>query len=182
MFILSIIIAIIIGYLYKGQLRNLMQLQIQGFAFIFASFLVELMAKMLLKMNIIELGIVSYTLHLITYVLLFIMLFKNKKNLGFKFIGVGSLLNALVIFANDGIMPVGQWALSKLGISTTTQIEGMYLVMNDKMNFRILGDILPVHLKKIAFILSIGDLFIMLGIILVIAQGMKQNNKVAEPI
>lgn len=176
MFTVSIIIAMMIGFLAKGSLCNLKYVRIKGIIFIFASFAVELVAKTLLKLNMIELGRISFILHLMTYILIFIMIFKNKQNLGMKFIGVGTLLNAIVIFSNGGIMPIGTNALNTLGVSLTSDIGGMYRIASEATYLLYLGDILPVHLGKVGFILSAGDLFIMLGVIVIIATTMVKGD------
>lgn len=180
MFIVSIIVAIIIGFLSKGSLSNLKYIRIKGIAFIFASFAVELVAKILLKMNMIELGVISFTLHFITYMLIFIMIFKNKHSLGMKFLGIGTLLNAIVILCNGGIMPIGTNALKQLEIPLTSDIEGMYHIANEATRLLYLGDILPVHLWKIGFIVSVGDIFIMIGLIVIIVQTMTQIEQTGD--
>lgn len=179
MFVLSIVVAVIIGYLCKGQLSNLRFVQIKGITLIFASFIVEWMTKILLKQNILALGKVSWSLHLFTYILLFVMIFRNWEKNAIKLIGIGTLLNALVIFSNNGIMPVGIWAMERLGIPRGVTLEGMYLVMHDQMYFKILADILPVRIMNRGFILSIGDLFLMAGLMLIVIQGMKKTESIA---
>lgn len=177
MFLIAIIIGLIIGFLAKGHLSNLTHIKFKCVMLIFASFAVELLAKILLKMNIIELGVISFTLHLITYLLLFIMIFKNKHRLGVKLIGVGTLLNAIVIFANGGMMPIGTYALNYLGISPTNKVAGMYYVATEGTHFLYLADILPIYLWKIGFILSVGDLWIILGIMVLIVQTMTKEGE-----
>lgn len=180
MFAVSIISAIIIGLLLKGHLSNLKYLRIKSVFLIFASYGVELLAKMLIKGNIIEIGKISFILHLITYILIFIMLFKNRHSLGMQFIGGGTLLNAIVIFANGGMMPIGTYALRKLDIPLTSKVQGMYHITHEGTYFPYLGDILPVYLWKVGFILSLGDLLIMVGIILMIVQTMIRGEQVKE--
>lgn len=175
MFVLSIVVAVIIGYLCKGQLSNLRFVQIKGITFIFASFIVEWIAKILLNQNMIELGNVSWSLHLFTYILLGIMIVKNWGKGSIKLIGIGTLLNALVIFSNNGIMPVGTWAMERLGIPEGATLQGMYLVMHDQMHFKILADILPIRIMNRGFILSIGDLFLIAGLMIIIIFGMKKE-------
>lgn len=173
MFGISLIVGIILGYLLKGKLSHLMYLNIKGIWLILVGFLLERGLNFLLKMGVIELGNLTYLLDLVMYILIFIFIGMNIKLKPLWVMGIGFLMNAIVIFANGGAMPVSPKAMAYMGIPTETMLTGLYTVMNEGTHFKILADILPVYLTKVGFLISMGDIVLCLGMIWLVIKGMK---------
>lgn len=99
----------------------------------------------------------------VSYSILFLILILNAHLRGFKMIAVGSLMNALVILLNGGRMPVYEPLARSLGLNLTikhTFVDSFTLKL-------LLGDWIPIILpwgRK--FLISPGDIFVYLGIIL----------------
>lgn len=100
-----------------------------------------------------------YWLHLVTYLLILIPLLLNLEWQGFRFMAVGTILNFAAIFTNGGMMPV------KVPEGYAPVFDMGHTLMTEATNFKFFGDFIflgpPYPLPKV---LSIGDLFLILGV------------------
>jgi hypothetical protein len=91
-------------------------------------------------------------------------------------IGIGWALNAIVIVANGG-MPVSRWAYAASGQSEhIRQGFGSFyrvVIAGPKTKLLRLGDVIPIRVFR--EVVSIGDLFLMVGIALVIVAAMRSG-------
>lgn len=173
MFGISLIVAIILGYLLKGKLSHLMYLNIKGIWLILVGFVLERGLNFFLKSGVLELGSLTYLLDLVMYIMIFIFIRINIKLKPLWVMGIGFLMNAIVIFANGGAMPVSPKAMAYMGIPTANMLAGLYTIMNEETHFKILADILPIYLTKVGFVISLGDIVLCLGMIWLIIKGMR---------
>ena len=103
--------------------------------------------------------------------LLILTVWLNRSTPGFLVLGVGLLLNTIVILANGGHMPASLQALQGAGIATSQAAfeagrTANSSVMNDSTLFWFLGDVFWVpQTLPLANVFSIGDVFIALGAI-----------------
>jgi len=112
------------------------------------------------------------------YVFVFLVIWFNRKYLGLWFIGIGGLLNALVMMFNGGRMPVD---ISRLG-NEPYMAEALELIMKGSDNkhvaidsatkIPILADIIsvPGFISMGMPLISIGDIIIAAGLFLLIMQ------------
>lgn len=176
MFIISTAAAIIIGYLLGGKLKNLENINLKAIYLIFISFGLEFAIVMCMRKGLLSIGIITYFLDLVMYLVLFIFVILNRKNFFIVIMGTGFLLNALPIFLNGGAMPVSQEAVNMLGFSSNTSTEGLYTIIDSSTKLWFLGDIIPVKFMN-SFIISIGDIFSALGLVLLVITGMQRKGK-----
>lgn len=113
-----------------------------------------------------------FIIFIVKYALLFIFIFFNTKHKHMKIIGMGVLMNFLVILFNGGAMPVSRRALEIPSLAKQVEmiqsgVLSNYTLMTDKTPLWILADIIYIPWPKEQFI-SIGDIIIMLGIFLFI--------------
>jgi len=174
MFIQVIILAILIGLILKGNFKNLSNVRIEGIYLILASFLLEAVVIMSIKKGILSIGPITYYADMAMYLLLFIFVYKNKKNPLILIIGLGFVLNAIPIFANGGMMPVGVNAANAAGITQNVATQGLYKLVDGNTKFWFLGDIIPYTVLN-KNIVSIGDLVSAVGIMLLIIKGMRDS-------
>ena len=97
MFGISLIVAIILGYLLKGRLSHLINLQIRGIWLILIGFLLERGLNLLLKIGWMELGILTYLLDLLMYILILIFIWRNSRLKPLCAMGIGFVMNAIPI-------------------------------------------------------------------------------------
>jgi len=103
------------------------------------------------------------TLHLVSYVLAAAFLWANRRIVGLWVVALGTLLNAIAIFSNNGVMPASAAALRSAGrLETTDGFINSGVLEHPRLAF--LGDVfamptwLPLH-----NVFSVGDVCIALG-------------------
>jgi len=116
---------------------------------------------------------------LLSYVLLSLFVWRNRRLAGIQIVGLGVILNLLVILANGGLMPITPETLAQLNPGTTPGqwLPGTHygyskdILLQSEARLWVLSDILVLPRPfpwPTAF--SLGDLFIAIGII-VLLQG-----------
>jgi len=178
MFIQVIVLAIIIGFIFKGNLNNLADIKIEALYLVVVSFLIEAVVILTIRKGLIHIGYITYFIDVFMYTLLFIFVYKNRKNPYIMLMGFGFLLNAIAIFLNGGTMPVSSEALKTAGMTFNVGSQGLYNVIGDTTRLWFLGDIFPyTFIQK--NIVSVGDLLAAVGMLLLIVKGM-QKSKIME--
>lgn len=174
MFIEALFFAVIIGYILKGKIKNLENVDIKATYLVFISFLIEFMIVISIKKGFFNIGIFTYLLDVIMYVLLVIFIYFNKKNKFILLMGLGFFLNAIAIFLNGGTMPVSTKAAQTAGLTLNMSKEGLYSLINENTKVWFLGDIIPLTFLR-HFAISIGDIIAVVGLMLFIITGMKKT-------
>ena len=174
----ALIVSIIIGYIFKGRLMNLEKLEIKKIYLIFTGYGVQIITVLLIRRGILALGFITFILHLLVYIFLFAFIYFNRDNKFFILIGIGFLLNAVVIFANGGLMPVGVKQLDILGFPHNVSSRGLYILADSKTKVYYLADIIPAKFP-IKYSASIGDYISVLGMGWLVILGM-MDHKVKE--
>lgn len=178
MFLVSLVVAIVIGLLLKGDIRKLDASNLKGIYLAFFAFLIEFVLFTLIRKKVIEKSIVTYIFYLIQYILILSFVFVNRRDYAILVIGIGIFLNALAIFLNGGAMPVSANAMVKAGMApsldlvkeTMASSEGLYQVATQKTIFAFLGDCIALG----KYVISIGDIFIALGLMGYVIKEMKK--------
>ena len=176
MFIEALIFAVIIGYILKGKIKNLENVDIKRTYLVFISFFIEFFIIISIRKGFFNIGIFTYILDFIMYVLLVTFIYFNRKNKYIVLMGLGFLLNAIPIFLNGGAMPVSAKAAETAGLSLNMSKEGLYSLINENTRVWFLGDIIPLTFLR-HFAISIGDIIAVLGLMLFIITGMKKTAK-----
>jgi len=176
MFIEGLIFAVIIGYILKGRIKNLENVDIKCTYLVFISFFIEFFIIIVIRKGFINIGIFTYILDAIMYILLAAFVYFNRKNKYIVLMGLGFLLNAIPIFLNGGAMPVSTKAAETAGLSLNMSKEGLYTLINANTRVWFLGDIIPLTFLR-HFAISIGDIMAVLGLMLFIITGMKKAAK-----
>ena len=80
MFIEGLIFALIIGYILKGNIKNLENVDVKGVYLVFISFFIEFFIVIFIRKGLFNIGIFTYILDFIMYILLVIFICFNRKN------------------------------------------------------------------------------------------------------
>ncbi len=113
---------------------------------------------------------------ILTFVGIVIGLLKNRKIAGVKWIATGAIVNALGLLLNGGTMPVSDRALLLTGQeSVLMEADARHKLMNET-SFWFLGDWIPL----IQYVLSPGDLFVGIGVILLIVKHSRCRKKLGD--
>lgn len=185
MFIEALIIGIIIGYIFKGSLKNLEDIKIKALYLAVGAFSVEFVLFSLVRKGILSRGYLTTCIYIIEYALIFLFIYFNRENKYILIMGLGFLLNALAIFSNGGAMPVSAKAAVIAGLAPSidavkASAEGLYVVQNESTRLYLLGDIIPkTYLRH--YVISIGDIIAAIGLMMFIINGMKSKKTIKLP-
>ena len=178
------ILSIIIAKLRKGKFKNLENIDIRAWYLLLVAASIQILSSIIKKLGF-EFENIFFYLHIFSYILMMACLLLNLKKNSMKIFLIGLILNFIVIFANGGKMPV-----SLNGIKGINDNIGIELPIGD-FDIKHIGvtqDTKLVYLADIilipepyplAKILSIGDIFIMIGLFVFLQEGMviKEDNE-----
>ena len=106
-------------------------------------------------------------LHISSYVLDAYFVFANRHLKGVPVVALGAALNVLAITVNGGVMPASASALKIAGIAERAGFDNSAALAHEHLAF--LGDVIPVPGPwPIGNVLSIGDLIIFIGALIVL--------------
>lgn len=178
MFVEALFLAVVVGYLLKGRLRNLEFVTIRGVYCVILPFLLQSIMNLLVRLGFFHESIITLVIDIVLYFFLLYFTMLNRKNPFILIMGFGFLLNGIVIIINGGVMPVSYNSSIMAGLPNYANIRniGLYELIDSHTKLWVLGDIFPLKLG-IKFVFSIGDVFISLGLILFIITGMKKAKK-----
>jgi len=113
---------------------------------------------------------------ILTFIGVIIGLFKNRKIAGVKWIIIGAVLNLLALLLNGGTMPVSEKALQLTGQGIGSfDTDARHHLMNETL-YWALGDWIPL----IRYVLSPGDIFAGIGVLLLIVRNSDHRIKLGE--
>ncbi len=182
---------LIVALLRGGTVRGLASLPVRGRAVVLAAFLMQLpLLYFPAEKASSHLNLERYLL-LLSYLLILVIVWKNRKLSGFRALGLGLLLNLMVMMANGGFMPIQPRVLEDFGHQHMVhKMESGYRVLRSKnilltreeARLWILSDVLvldPPLLPPRA--LSPGDLLIAVGAFVFIQSAML-SSLVTSPV
>jgi len=186
MLIFSIVFGIIIGFLRRGSLYRLGEIKIKYSGLLFLSFGLKFVIYTQTQSPdagwLLEYGAL---LHMLLYLPLFYVLWKNWELFAVPFLSVGIIANALVIFINQGQMPVSAQGLEQVELDFLYEILqkggfATHSLIEAETRLAFLGDVIvfpPFLDLPISQLVSIGDILIFLGMVLFIQHAMVYQNK-----
>lgn len=168
--------------------RDLANLELNaGWAFILAALCDGGLALATSK-NLIAPEIAGPLAKLLVLLLVGYGLWANRHLKGLWFAALGLLCNTLVIFANGGHMPVSATALRAAGMEhaideVTRKYDAVHSLMDASTRLWILGDLIPLRLGEVyRNVISIGDVYLMIGVALTVLEGaLRAKRKAEEP-
>ncbi|HPU00793.1 MAG: DUF5317 domain-containing protein [Firmicutes bacterium] len=169
MLIEAILLGLVIGWLRRGQLRHLAGVKLAGWALVLLALAIKLAIMIDFNLGWSLFAPAAPYLHLISYLPLLAFVFLNRSQWGMILMGLGLLLNLIVIAANGGFMPVNPAFLTppmQEGLLSGTA-SPLHTVLTDESLFPLLGDQIPIP-YRVDKVISIGDLLLGLGIALFI--------------
>ena len=119
-------------------------------------------------------------LHVLSYVLDAYFLFANRRLTGVPLVAVGAALNVLAITTNAGVMPANATALRISGIASRPGFDNSAVLAHPHLAF--LGDVIPVPGPwPIGNVLSVGDLIIFLGALIILHAACGSRLAIGRP-
>lgn len=170
--IIIITLGILRAFLKGGQLSRLMDVQIRWPLLILFSFLLKATFHPLIQQHINFEPWMIMSVFAIQHLLLFIFIGLNIRKRYMWLIGMGIFLNFLVSLLNGGAMPVSRQVLEINSLAKQAHLLQIgkipnYILIHAKTPLWFLGDIIYIPILQGQFI-SIGDIFLIIGILLFI--------------
>ena len=161
--VVAVAAGILIGFIRGGSLRTLGDTDLRAVWVVFVGVGLQLASTVAEHADLggLALGLVLASF---TGVLWFAAL--NFRLPGMTLIALGALCNLVVISVNGG-MPVSREALEKVGLGDTT-FRGAHHALTDDSRLTFLADVIPISVS--ANVVSVGDIIIWAGILLLIQQ------------
>lgn len=171
------LLGLIAGWLRGGKIRRLTELTLPGWPLAVTALAIQLAIKAGSNCGWDYVFIAAPYLHIISYAPLFWFVYLNRNNRAMVLIGLGLLLNFIVIASNRGFMPVN---LSGLAPHLQEQFSSgagspLHAALTDKTVFPFLAD--QIRLTYVFNrIISIGDILLALGIAFLVQHHMVMNS------
>jgi len=153
--LLVIVIALVVGALRGGSLRNLSGIRVRMWWLLLVGF-VLLAAASFVPANRHELAV---ALILISYLPLLAFVLLNRKLSGIWIAGLGILMNFTVIVANGGMPVLAEAALIATNATGSLVLDAKHVLLTPDTTFPFLGDVIPLP----GAVLSLGDVLLALG-------------------
>ncbi|MDR7870981.1 MAG: DUF5317 domain-containing protein [Tissierellaceae bacterium] len=176
------VLSLIVAKLRKGKIKNLEKIEIKAWYLLLIAASIQIISSIFKKNGLIfESGL--FFLHILSYILILICILLNLNKNSMKAFLIGVVLNFIVIFANGGKMPVSLNGIKGINDNISTELpmsdyDIKHQGVTSDTKFVYLSDIIlipkPYPLPKI---LSIGDIFIMIGLFIFIQEAMVIDEK-----
>lgn len=172
----ALVLGLLIGTWRGGRMANLAEVRWRWpLLFVFAMLWQRIPFLMVREWPALQPAVVW--LYLSSYALLAVAVGLNWDDPAFRWIGLGLLLNFLVIALNGGRMPVWSTAVDiarlKVDLTTAGAATSPHTLMTEATRLKFLGDVLPLPPPyPRPRVLSIGDVFLAVGIAFLLIRGM----------
>lgn len=178
--IISIICGVAAGILAGGKISNLRFFKLNKIPLVLIAFAIQLCAQVVSARGVVPPQAFNIGIYALSYIMLLYAFWSNKKYVGVVTIGLGSLLNAVVILVNGGKMPVSLEALERAGLDKMADMlvrgaDSKHSLLNENTYLGFLSDIIhiPGFPGIMMGIVSIGDLLIMIGLFILTYEVIK---------
>jgi hypothetical protein len=164
MFLETIVFGFAVAWLRGGRLKDDFGLHHMWLAPV--AFMLQVFNRMVVPTS------VQIPVTMLSYALLFYFAWINFRSPGIPLVGVGMLLNVLVIAANGGRMPVALDTARGLGIDVSDFAHGVvakHMALTAASRLQFLGDVIPMP-WPIARVISVGDIFAVIGAFLIVQE------------
>ncbi len=179
----GLILGMIIGKLRGGKIEQLGKFMFRSSFLLVFALILQIGTSILISIDN-KIAVNNRTiLYIISYIMLFIVLFLNLGRKSVWFIFIGAFANFIALVLNGGSMPIDVALLEKMGFENMFQsfkagAMPNYIDINNAYSFTsYLGKkFVTPAIYPLKQIFSIGDMFISLGILIFI-QGIMQTNR-----
>ncbi len=178
--LIAIILGVATGYLFKGRLNNLANLNFRGLVLLVSSLALRfiLFREFFLESSLAsQVGSFFYNL---SNFLALAFLALNLSEPGVKLIFAGTFSNTLAILLNGGRMPTSLKALKLVNqedLVLKITHYGWYpsSLANLQTKLSYLGDVIPFRfpIRALEAVISAGDILILAGFFILIVKGMQ---------
>jgi uncharacterized protein DUF5317 len=166
--LIALLLGIGIGLLRGGSLKTLSGAELRGVPLVFTGVVLQIGSTLAGRTSADWLPL---ALVLISFACVFGFAALNFNLPGMTLIAAGALCNLVVISVNGG-MPVSTEAIARAGLDNPftpgAATKGAHHALTNGDSLRFLADVIPV--RVMANVISVGDILIWAGLLLLIAQ------------
>ena len=172
------LLGLLVGWLRGGQLRRLAGLSLPGWPLAVLGLAIQTLIKVSAGCGWESVIAVAPYLHIASFLPLLCFIYLSHRR-GMLLMGLGLLLNLIVIVANQGFMPVN---VSGLDPFLQEQLRSgaaspLHTLLTDETILPLLGDQIPIT-YVFNRLISIGDILLALGITILIQHHMVRCKRV----
>lgn len=169
----AVLLGAVVGWLRRGKIRQLADLNLPGWPLALLALAIQLAIMIDFNLGRSFLAPAAPYLHVISYAPLLGFVYLNRSHRGMILVGLGLLLNLIVIAANKGFMPVNSALLTPTMREALLSGTGspMHMALTDESILPLLCDQLPIP-YRIDKVISIGDILLGAGIAVFIQHHM----------
>lgn len=157
--------ALAISMLRGGRLVNLGDIELRAWWLLIIAFALQTGTNLLPDESWSETA--GLVMILVSFGLLMILVFLNRSSPGMWIAGLGVLMNFTVIAVNGG-MPVLAGAAEVASGFTVSEpdLSGSFkhIPLDEDSDLTVLADVIPLRLANIGEVISLGDIFLALGL------------------
>jgi hypothetical protein len=160
-----IFLALTLAVLRGGRLVNLGDIQLNAWWLLFLALGLQVGTRVLPDETWSEW--VGVAMVLLSFVLLMIMVVLNRSARGMWIVGLGVLMNFVVIAANGGMPVLAGAAEVASGFTVTNpDLSGTFkhVILDESSRLTFFADVIPLRLGGIGEVISLGDVFLALGL------------------
>jgi hypothetical protein len=163
-----------LGYLLGGRLDRLASVRFEWAWLAVGGLLVQVLLFSPLVTDRIDAGL-GAAIYVASTAAVLVAVLRNIRVPGLAFVALGAVSNLAAVIANGGVMPTTTEALASAGLEPTSGLSNSAVLATPVL--APLTDVyaLPAWLP-LANVFSIGDVLIGLGIVVVIALGMRRSS------
>lgn len=180
----SVLLGLVIAVLRGGDLRRLATFPFRLWWVLVSAFLLKYLLAQSGSQALSWVSSIGGVLHVAIYGVVLGVLFLNWGLPWMRLAMVGVAANLIVVAANGGSMPVWEQSLVTLGKLATLErlragVDPLHTLATDTTWLRGLGDWIPVP-GPVSTVMSPGDIFMLLGIILFVNTVTQPSYRPAE--
>lgn len=181
--LLFVLAGLALGFLAGGRLERLGQVHLTWAPLAIAGLLVQfVLFSDPVAAWLGQAGWLGPALYLGSTALVLLALLRNLRQPGLAIIALGAVLNAVVILANGGAMPVSPDALEFLGRPVPDAAFTNVVLATEATVLPWLGDVIPLPLPApVGTAVSVGDLLIGIGAAVFLARTMTARPPAVSP-
>jgi MFS family permease len=166
----GLIIGLIVGLLAGGHPSRLLDIRFRSAALLFGAVILRYGTELALRQEVPAAVALRLPLFALAFLLLLGGLWRNRSQPGLPVVGAGVAMNAAVVVANGGWMPVWSQSLEFAGLTPADLVPQFHRLIPglpdtaSLVHLGFLGDVLPLPLPIVPNVASVGDLIMAIGL------------------
>jgi len=186
LFILAVVLGIAVGIAMKGRLSNVLNFRLKKAWILLLAFVIQAGAQIMNFNGLMEINNYTLVIQGCVIILLLIGFWYNRKYIGIIIMSFGFFLNALVMMLNMGRMPVSYDILQNNNLRDAAELllagrDSKHVLIDENTKLWFLSDVicLPGFFGNTMGLVSIGDLIIVAGVFVLVAEVV--TNRTGKP-